>query len=365
MNFDPLAELPMLTGDLPGIGGRIKQFPEDFEVEEIPAYEPSGSGEYLYLWLEKRGMGADYFIRQVARRLGIPPADVGSAGLKDRQAVARQMVSVPDVGSERLTQLEGEGIRLLRVSRHGNKLKAGHLRGNRFRILIREVAANARERLPPLLARVQASGFPNYYGPQRFGRAGETVQIGLSLLRRSGSTENESPGAPGARAPRSRFLRRLALSAAQAALFNHYLASRTHDGLLHQVLAGDVMAKRPFGGLFLAADMAREQARFTARETVHTGPIYGRKMYAAAHEAAVREAATLTAAGLTRDAFFGFGKLLQGTRRHNVVYPDDLAAEHDADGIRLTFSLPAGSYATVLLRAIMKSSALDTEEEAS
>src|SRR5438270_7826345 len=110
MDFDPLAPLPLVTEDLPGIGGVIKQQPEDFEVEEIPAYEPSGSGEYLYLWLEKRGMGAEFFIRQVARRLGISPADVGTAGLKDRHAVTRQMVSVPDVGNERLAQLEGEEI---------------------------------------------------------------------------------------------------------------------------------------------------------------------------------------------------------------------------------------------------------------
>src|SRR5438445_8694570 len=90
MAFDPLAPVPFLTADLPGIGGRIKETPEDFEVEEIPAYEPSGAGEHLFLWIEKRGMGAEYFVRQVARRLQIATTDVGTAGLKDRQAVTRQ-----------------------------------------------------------------------------------------------------------------------------------------------------------------------------------------------------------------------------------------------------------------------------------
>src|SRR5215212_6125419 len=104
---------PLLTEDLPGIGGRIKVAPEDFEVEEIPAYEPSGAGEFLYLWVEKTGMGADYFGRQVARRLGIQPAEVGTAGLKDRHAVTRQWVSVPAVAEGRLQDLEGEGIRVL------------------------------------------------------------------------------------------------------------------------------------------------------------------------------------------------------------------------------------------------------------
>ena len=104
MVFDPLAPPPLLTEDLPGIGGRIKQVPEDFEVDEIPAYEPCGTGGYLYLWLEKRGLGAEFFIRQLARRLGISPGEVGTAGMKDRQALTRQFVSVPDVGSERLAE---------------------------------------------------------------------------------------------------------------------------------------------------------------------------------------------------------------------------------------------------------------------
>src|SRR5258707_1312541 len=127
MAFDPLAPLPLVTADLPGIGGRIKTVPEDFEVEEIPAYQPSGNGDYLYLWVEKRDMGAEYFTRQVARRLDIPVGEVGTAGLKDRHAVTRQMVSVPAAVEPRLAQPQGDGIRVLQVQRHGNKLKPGHL----------------------------------------------------------------------------------------------------------------------------------------------------------------------------------------------------------------------------------------------
>src|SRR5277367_5571551 len=95
MPFDPFALPPLATADLPGIGGHIKHVPEDFEVEEIPAYEPSGSGDFLYLWIEKRDMGAEFFVRQLAHKLDIPPGEVGSAGMKDRHAVTRQMVSVP------------------------------------------------------------------------------------------------------------------------------------------------------------------------------------------------------------------------------------------------------------------------------
>src|SRR4030081_977745 len=107
MNIDHILNPPLLTADLPGTGGRIKSVPEDFEVEEIPAYQPSGSGDFLYLWIEKRDMGAEYFMRQVARRLDIPVGEVGTAGMKDRRAVTRQMVSVPVQVEDRVAQVEG------------------------------------------------------------------------------------------------------------------------------------------------------------------------------------------------------------------------------------------------------------------
>jgi tRNA pseudouridine13 synthase len=341
--FDPLLPLPLLTEDLPGIGGVIKRAPEDFEVEEIPAYSPSGGGDFLYLWIEKRSMGAEYFTRLIARLLELSPGEVGTAGLKDRHAITRQMVSVPARAEPRLAALETEGLRVLQVSRHGNKLRPGHLRGNRFRILIRDVASEAAQQVEPILDRIRQQGLPNYYGPQRFGNQGETARIGLAMLH-----------GPGARPPRSPFLRKLALSAAQASLFNHYLRRRVEDRLMRTVIPGDVMAKWPAGGMFVADDIFREQARFDAREVIHAGPIFGRKTFAAASDAAAREKTAISEAEINTAAFRSFGKLLQGTRRHNLVYVDDLEATVEADGIRLSFALPAGSYATVLVREVMK-----------
>jgi tRNA pseudouridine13 synthase len=354
--FDPLTPPSLWTADLPGIGGRVKTQPEDFEVEEIPAYQPSGTGDHLFLWIEKRGMGAEYFVRQVARRLDLAVREVGTAGLKDRHAVTRQMVSVPAQAEPRLNQLDGDGIRLLNVNRHGNKLKPGHLHGNRFRILVRDVCAEAGERLPPLVERLCRDGLANFYGAQRFGREGETVRLGLTLLRQ------ELPPSDGKTNSRNPFLRKLALSAAQSALFNHCLACRMTDGLMRRVLPGDVMARWPFGGLFVAEDVAREQQRLEAREIVLAGPMFGRKMFRAAGEAARREEKVLQDAGLTTQAFGAFGKLLAGTRRHNIVYVDDLAATAEAEGVRMSFTLPAGSYATVLLREITRSDALQEGE---
>src|SRR5262249_52570204 len=174
-----MTDPPLLPLPLPGVGGRIKAEPVDFEVEEIPAYEPSGTGDHLFLWIEKTDLGAEYFIRQVARRLGIPNGEVGTAGLKDRRAVTRQWVSVPATFELALPSLEGHGIRVLRVSRHANKLRPGHLRGNRFCILIRD--ANRSVDPQPILDRIAAEGLSNFFGPQRFGRGGETPGPRMSL----------------------------------------------------------------------------------------------------------------------------------------------------------------------------------------
>lgn len=340
---------PLLTTDLAGIGGHIKTQPEDFEVEEVPAYQPCGQGEFLYLWVEKRGLGAEYFLRTVARRLEIPADQVGAAGLKDRHAVTRQWLSVPASVEPSLSRLDGDGIRLLDVGRHGNKLKPGHLRGNHFRILVRQPVADATDRLVLLVERIRTLGLPNFYGSQRFGRDGETLRLGLDLLA-------------GRDRKLSAFLRRLALSAAQSALFNHHVAARMADGVLRQVLEGDVMMKWPYGGMFVATDLETEQSRLQAREIIPGGPMFGKKMFPAAGEAARREQRTLEEAGLDLAAFRGFGKLLSGTRRYVFVYVDDLQAEGTEEGVRLSFTLPAGSYATVLLRELTHSDGVDAEE---
>jgi tRNA pseudouridine13 synthase len=136
------------------------------------------------------------------------------------------------------------------------------------------------------------------------------------------------------------------------------------DGFYRTVHLGDVMAKWPFGGMFVVKDAVAEQNRFDARETVTAGPMFGKKTYPAEGPAAEREEAVLRDNGLSRNSFGGFGKLVLGTRRHNLIYIADLAAEWEADGLRLNFTLPAGSYATVLLREVMKKSPDEPAEDA-
>jgi len=349
MSIDPLAP-PLLTPDLPGIGGRIRARPEDFEVEEVPSYDPCGTGDHLYLWVQKTGVGPEFLARMIAERLGVPVGAVATAGLKDRHAVTRQWVSVPGDVEERLNKINGGGIELLRYSRHTNKLKPGHLRGNKFVIVIRDADRSQADAVTAVLDRIRAHGMPNYYGPQRFGRDGGNVDLGFRCLA-------------GTQPKRLRpFVYKFALSAVQSFLFNHYLGERLADGFLRTVLDGDVLMKWPFGGLFVAEDVATEQQRFDARETVTGGPMFGRRTFAAAGVAAEREARILAAHKLSAAAFDGFGKLMGGTRRHNLIYLDDLSAEWTADGFRLAFTLPSGCYATVLLREVMKTTNDEDDE---
>jgi tRNA pseudouridine13 synthase len=344
MPVDPLNP-PPLTPDLPGVGGRIKVQSDDFRVEEIPSYEPCGSGEHLYLWVEKRDVGPEFFARTIAQRLGVPVGTVGTAGLKDRHAVTRQWVSVPQEAEPRLAKLDGGGITLLNHSRHTNKLKPGHLKGNRFDILVRDADRSKADAATAVLERIRSHGLPNYYGPQRFGRDGGNIDLGFRCLA-------------GTQPKRLRpFVYKFALSAVQSLLFNDYLGRRLADGLFRTVLSGDVMAKWPAGGLFVAEDVPTEQRRFDARETVPAGPMFGRHTFAAAGPAAEREAAVLADHELTPNSFDGFGKLMGGTRRHNLIYLDDLTATWEDAGLRLVFTLPSGCYATVLLSEVMKADA--------
>ncbi len=342
-----MPELPFLTAEIPGIGGTLKQHPEDFIVEEIPVYRPSGVGEHLFLWIEKRGVAAPELLRHIARTLGISSGDIGVAGMKDKQAVTRQYVSVPARAADKLAEIDTEAIRVLQASQHGNKLRTGQLRGNRFMILIRDVDDDALARAEKIAARVFRLGFPNYFGEQRFGRAGETSQLGFALLR-----GEKRPGDIPYK--KRKFLLKLALSAAQAELFNAALAQRMADGLLDRVLPGDVMQVVESRGPFIAEDVSVEQQRLNVGETAITGPMFGPKMKRPTDDVLAREQQLLADYHLDASAFTRFPKLTTGTRRPYLIRPEGLTIEPADEGLRFGFTLPAGVYATTLLREFKK-----------
>jgi tRNA pseudouridine13 synthase len=343
----PASRLPSLTSKELSIRGRIKVQPEDFVVEEVPAYEPSGAGEHLYLWIEKRDISADFLLGHLARQLGIRRDDIGSAGLKDRRAVTRQWISVPGSAEDRMAAIDTDQIQVLRSARHGNKLRAGHLKGNLFEILVRDVAAESLPAARRIAHEIELRGVPNYFGEQRFGIDGETLELGMSLLRGE-ALARDVPW------KKRKFLTRLALSAAQSALFNAVLSRRLLEGTLHRVASGDVMQVVSSGGLFLAEDADIEQARFDRRETVITGPMFGPKMKSPTGRAFELEQEILHEARLSQEIFRVHKKLTSGTRRPLLIWPQDLSVSDDPVGLRLKFTLPSGAYATVVLAEFLK-----------
>ena len=299
-----------------------------FAVEELPLYEACGEGEHLYLTIEKRDIDTPELLRRLGAALGLPPREIGWAGLKDARAMARQRVSVPRRAAEgRLPVLGDESYRVLDARAHRNKLRAGHLAGNRFRLLLRgETDPDAFAADLALLAR---GGLPNYFGFQRFGRGADNHHEGERLLRR---------GSRG-RGRRERFL----ISAYQASLFNRVVVERL--GALGTLLTGDLAWIHGKGAVFAVEDATREAARAARLEISHSGPLPGRRMSCPTGEAGELEERLLAEAGWQES----FATLLTGGRRPLRVPVDGVRWEGEAGALRLEFTLPPGSYASVLL----------------
>jgi tRNA pseudouridine13 synthase len=357
--------LPLMTAALAGVGGHIKATPEDFEVEELPAYDLSGEGPHVYLKIRKRDVASGWLMRQLSKRFGVPEAEIGIAGNKDRCAITTQWVSLPEhllrkFDDEALRAPVAEGIEVIEVTRHQNKLKRGHLEGNRFTILIRDLELPPEEamaRAGAIAEAIRARGVANFYGPQRFGQGGQTLTLGLALARRQREGTAEARRKP--------FLRKLALNAVQSALFNRALALRLEEGWIDQVRAGDIVQKMPAGASFEVAsdEVEQVQARLESGEVTLTGPMFGPRMRRPGQEVGQWEAALWSGAGLDDAALDQLGP---GTRRPYVIHPQglDVSMMDDAT-MRLTFSLPSGAYATIVAREFVKGDAdvLTREEE--
>lgn len=347
----PLHPLPRLTQGLPGTGGQIRTQVEDFQVEELPLYLPAGEGDHLYLWIEKTDVAADALRRTIARCLDVGPGEVGMAGLKDRRAITRQWVSVPRRAEPLLGKVDGPRIRVLDVKAHRNKLRTGHLAGNRFRILLRGVSEDAAQRAADKVALLQAIGMPNFYGTQRMGHGGATLAAGWALgqglhglvqVRLPDDTEH-------ALHLRDRSLQRLAASALQSEVFNRTLAERMRRGLHDRVLLGDLCRKTDTGGQFATDDVERESQRLQAGQIELTGPMWGPKMPRPAADALQFELDVLQGCELDPSIFVRLGALAEGTRRALLVKPAELSATLTDQGLWLEFTLPAGAFATVLV----------------
>lgn len=355
--------VPYLTDDLPGIGGVIRREVEDFIVDEVPAYEPCGEGEHTYFRVEKRDISTMQLVEEIADRLGVSPRKISYAGLKDARAVARQTLSAHFVPVEAIRELDLPRARVLWVTRHRNKLRPGHLRGNRFTIRIRDVVPDATSCAAAILETLSARGVPNAYGPQRFGNRGDNQIVGYHLLHRDGSALAEM----GIRRPSKR-MQRFFISALQSALFNQVVGLRIRDETLDTVILGDLARKEDTGGIFTVEDLSAECPRAERWEISATGPIYGYKMMEAKADAGELEAQVLSDAGLELEDFRA--ARARGLRRPLRYNPEDLTWElHESPhseeeaALIVSFFAPKGSFATMLLRELMKTDTAWVEEE--
>jgi tRNA pseudouridine13 synthase len=327
--------------------GRYKVAPADFAVEEVPAYEPSGRGDHVWLWVEKTGLSTLDLLHELAHALDRDERAFGIAGLKDAQAVSRQWVSIEHVDAAACRGLAGERFRVLDVAAHGNKLRMGHLRGNRFVITLRGTPPDALELARASLADLQRRGVPNWFGEQRFGKRGANLQKGLDVLRGNAR-------AFAARMPRRVF--GLVLSAVQSEVFNRVVIERL--GTLGTLMPGDLAFRHDNGSVFAvegADGAAREQPRAEQLEVSPSGPMPGPDMLDPRGEPARIEAEVLRALELSGETFAKLPfRLCRGERRPLRVPVRDAAAEQAGEhAITVRFELPRGAYATSVLRELL------------
>ncbi len=304
-----------------GCHGMFKSIPEDFDVEELPSDVPSGEGEHVWLWVEKRGANTVWVAAQLARYVGVKEKDVGFAGIKDRHAVTRQWFSIylPRQEAPDLTQIEHEEYRVIEQTRHARKLRRGELTGNRFVIRLRNIRGN-RDALESNLEQLKTSGYPNYFGEQRFGHDGGNLEAGMAMLT-------------GKLRVRQHNKKSIYLSAVRSWLFNQVVAERVRQDNWTVMLPGDP-------------------------ESFPTGPLWGRGRSAAHLETGQLETRVTDRCTEVCDALEHAG--LSQERRALQVRPVGLywewcpgeEKENDSDLI-LTFTLGAGYYATSLLRELL------------
>lgn len=397
---------PILTSECNGIGGRIKSRPSDFQVRERPLYELEGDGPHLYFNVRKTGLSTDGAVDLIANHMDVPAREIGYAGRKDTDAETLQRMSLEHADEESLKQFHHEKIELELLGWHRNKLQPGHLAGNEFTINIRDYNPSNIDQLDRTIKILQSTGIPNYFGPQRFGRRGDTARLGQLMVtdqldsfvdayfgrpmeadpepvhnarasfeagnfedamdhwpdhyqikRRTLATyiDRQSPKPVLSAIPKSR--RQLFVSAFQSQLFNEQTARRI--GSLEKVFKGGIAKKTDTGGMFRVEDEEAEQPRATRFEISPTGSLPGPDLWEAEGKQGSIEQAVLEQFDLTLDSFEKVQYLgANGSRRAMRFKQEDLewstGSDDHGDYVAVSFFAPSGSYASVLLRELME-----------
>ncbi|MGB5353285.1 MAG: tRNA pseudouridine(13) synthase TruD [Woeseia sp.] len=319
------------AGDEPRPRALIRVEPEDFRVTEILNIDFDGQGEHDWLWIEKRLTNTEWLARQLSRFAGVVAKDVGFAGQKDRHAVTRQWFSVRRTSGAGYdwSTLDLPGVTILEIARHSRKLRRGAHRGNRFDLVLRDVAGDAEAGLQ----RIRNEGLPNYFGEQRFGHRGGNIEMARSLFG-------------GRRLRRDK--RSLAVSAARSLLFNDILAARVSDKTWNTLLPGDHAVLDGTHSHFEVLELDETLAQRCRDFDLHpSAPLWGKGAATVTAPAAERRVAALHA-----DLAAGLEKLAVVARRALRVRAASLQWERQSDVLRLGFELPSGAFATAVLREV-------------
>jgi tRNA pseudouridine13 synthase len=336
----------------------FKQSARDFVVDEIPLYEFSGEGEHLVLHVRKKDLTTWDMVSEIANYLGIKQRDIGYGGLKDKNAMTKQYISVLKIYEPKLREFTHEKIKILDYFYHNNKIRIGHLKGNRFFIRLKKVTPVAAQKIKHALESIEQNGMPNYFGYQRFGIDGDNYIKGQAIVEKKLKERNVK-------------LRKMYVSAYQSHLFNLWLSRRIEISKLvdsfdiseltsllnmpqhdiqqmkaqthpFKLIEGDTMMHYPHGRLFSLE--YEEIERFIKRDISPTGLLSGKRVKASSGQARLIEEA------------YDVKMDEDGARRYAWIFPEDLEANYKEEEawMELHFSLPKGSYATVLVEEIAK-----------
>jgi tRNA pseudouridine13 synthase len=323
--------------------GQFKVSNEDFQVTEILGYEPIGEGEHIYLWVRKSGLNTAYLAEQIAKFTQLPLRAVTYAGRKDKHAQTEQWFSVhlPGKGEFDWTKFNEPGAEVLKSIRHNKKLRTGVLKGNRFNITLRQLSSTSG--IEERLQQIKKSGVPNYYGSQRFGNTTHDPRGGNLVL-----AEKMING----EAIRNRNKRSMAISALRSWLFNEILNSRLKNDCLNKPLAGDVMQLAGSNSFFCAQQIDNNiNQRLAQRDIYLSAPLWGKGPLASESDALQFEQKLVQQNLAVAKTLEDLG--LQQERRAINLFPNDLEWSLADDTLNLRFSLPAGTFATSVLRELI------------
>lgn len=323
----------------PLAAGLFKQKPEDFIVHEQLSFEPSGLGEHVFLQLQKRELNTIQLAEQLAKFAKVRLRDVGYAGLKDKHGITSQWFSLylPKKPNIEWKKINSDLIKILNITQHDRKLRSGALKGNTFEITLREVKAS--ESIAERLEQISLTGFPNYFGEQRFGRHEGNIEKAYAMLTNQLEVKNNK-------------LRGIYYSTARSLIFNQVLSERVRQKNFNQAIDGDMLqflGRRSYFSIDTVDEAIK--ARVLSHEIAPAGPLWGLGQHHA----------SLKAAAIETKIFSELSEWISALEKHKlelgyrpyVVYPQNIELRYsDNSAVTLKFFLPRGTYATSLLREL-------------